>query len=298
MISGQQELPTATVIPVAGFVIKARTATQSKIFINIVGHNLVEAPHAKTLVDVNNQQGIRIPLAVGEPALVKDNSGADCEAIDVMINEVILKDTEQDAELKHMVVEIAIQAVGSKYKLQIDEKSVTIPKLKYKGEKIRPQRIRVKKESSIEEVVDETNSVVSTPEPVKEVKRRIPIFTVSYIRGDDVMDGLLLPCYRSVTDTVANNLKTKAFTEGPSPQDEDIDELILGHVCHIDITMCELTSRRTVQLEVNDDCLKIDFIGVANTYDPFVIWFPTDFLSSKGEASWADKTLKIRIPVN
>jgi hypothetical protein len=306
MIPGKQEPPSATVTPVAGFVIKARlTGSQGKLFVNIVGHNLVEAPHAKTLLDANNQQSLRIPLAVGEPALVKDNSGADCNAIDVIVNDAILKDaTEADLELKQMIIEISLQAVANKYKLTIDEKSVTLPKLKYKGDVIRPQRIRIKKESEIQEVstaLDSVASESSLPDSQREkhnTSSRIPVFSISYTRpGQEPLDGLLLPCYRSVTETLANNLKTKVF-EVDTVKDLDIDELLLGRICEINIPLHDLTSRRSVQLAINDDCLKVDFTGVKASYDSFVLWFPTDLLSDQAHAEWFDKTLKIRIPVN
>lgn len=55
-----------TIIPEKQFCVKTMDSSSQKIFINILSHEQVDAPQEQHILEMNNQQGVRIPLSVSE----------------------------------------------------------------------------------------------------------------------------------------------------------------------------------------------------------------------------------------
>ncbi|KAF4759221.1 hypothetical protein FOZ63_021505, partial [Perkinsus olseni] len=69
-----------TVRPEPGLVVKTRdTKTREKIFVNLTSSKYVEAPHVKSFLDSTEpQQGIRVPMSIGEKRDDADRKGGRC----------------------------------------------------------------------------------------------------------------------------------------------------------------------------------------------------------------------------
>ncbi|KAF4699126.1 hypothetical protein FOZ63_010069 [Perkinsus olseni] len=69
-----------TVRPEPGLVVKTRdTKTREKIFVNLTSSKYVEAPHVKSFLDnTEQQQGIRVPMSIGEKREDADRKGGRC----------------------------------------------------------------------------------------------------------------------------------------------------------------------------------------------------------------------------
>ena len=218
------------VTPSPGFVVKTRgTRNGEKFFLNILGSEHVEAPHMKSLLEADGQKGIRIPISVGERVEERDKSGEPCECVDLVISSKSISEAEADVEFKQMVCQIAIQAVSQKYKLELEPR-FTLPRLKYKGATVRAQRIRIKKESQIEEITE--SSVISTD-------RILPPFTITYFDNTgNQIDGLLLPCYQTVSDEITRNLREKVFGN-VSESTTDLRESLKDNTCHVSVCILQ-----------------------------------------------------------
>ncbi|EER16326.1 hypothetical protein Pmar_PMAR029457 [Perkinsus marinus ATCC 50983] len=75
----RDEQQSVTVRPEMGFVVKTRDyKTREKIFINLTSSKYVEAPHVKAFLDQTEQQGIRVPMSIGEKRDDADRKGGRC----------------------------------------------------------------------------------------------------------------------------------------------------------------------------------------------------------------------------
>ena len=244
---------------------------------NICASHLVEAPHLKSVLQANGEQGIRIPVSVGERTEESDKSGEPCEAYDVIVADSVLKQTESDVEYKQLVCQLAIAAVGQKYKLDLDDR-FTLPRIKYKGSTVKSQRIRIKRDSQIEEVLaDSKNADLS--------KENVIDFSIEYISNSDSsdrLDGFLLPIYKSITDEVAENLQTKMFGSTPSNSNDLQDR-------HVEISIP--LKIRPREAEISDEAVFLDLPGSPD----FRIWFPIHFDSNRSSAEWDGRRLLIRV---
>lgn len=275
------------ITPSPAFVIKTRDkASGRKIFINLCSSDLVEAPHAKSLPDSEGQQAVRIPISVGERYEETDKSGEPCDCFDLIISSKSVTEADKDVEFKNMVCQIALSALGQKYKLEPDEK-FTLPKLKYKSTtcQIRAQRIRVKKESQIQEIFEDVQKPAAVEEPV----RNIPPFTITYHKPEDtIIDGLLLSCYKSVSAELRDNLRSKLS----GTADAEATESIEGSMCRIKIP---LGNSKSAKCKISAECLAVSFSGVSRVFDDFSIFFPIAFSSASARAFWENSNLCVEI---
>ena len=283
------EPEAALISPAPAFVMKTRDKCSGrKIFINVCASDLVEAPHAKSLADAHGQQAIRIPISVGERCEETDKSGDPCDCYDLVISTKSVAEADADIEFKQMVCQIALSALAQKYKMDLDDK-FTLPKLKYKGKAVRSQRIRVKRESQIEEVFEASKVV-------EEQEKRIPPFSMHYLSPDcEVVDGLLLPCYKSVSTEMRDNLRSKLGGVAIAEVEDDMIKLrhaIGGKTCKIQIP---LGSCRSARCKISAECLSITFTGISKPFDDFNIFFPFAFSASTARAYWDESSLLVEI---
>merc|ERR1712216_800044 len=197
-----------TVQPTPGYVVKTEDMQSGqKIFINICCSDFVEKPHEKSLPDKSDEMGIRVPLSVGTGEEDFDKQNNPCVTYDVVLNPNSILAGEDDPNFKHMVAQLAMGALAQKYSLALNPK-YRLPKLKYKGgSATRLQRLRVKKESQIEEVESATRDIDAESKPAFN-------FTVTYEEdGEDSVDGLTPPIYSEEAELQAN-LKSRAFGGG------------------------------------------------------------------------------------
>ncbi|CAD7951045.1 unnamed protein product [Amoebophrya sp. A120] len=253
----------AVVEPVPGFVLKTayrqgapnliqgsganqKSNAQTKLFINICSHEMVEKPHMQSLMaeqtgSAEEEQGLRIPVSVGPPIEDFDKKKEACIVIDVLVHPMVVENCEKEAESKLMVQEFAINAIQQKYKCALDTQNVKYPKIKYKGP-LQYQRIRVTKKSQIQEEGSSSSGVGGDGDAVTEnnkPKEKVevierPEFEVWYyareedideetnrsmeIEQDDTtstttskktrLNGFDLPCYNT-KESFAENFRKK-----------------------------------------------------------------------------------------
>jgi len=158
-----------TTRPQPGFVIKTRdNQVGTKIFINVVGSEHVEAPHMKSMPEMEGEEGCRVPLSIGTPVEDFDKKGEPCVTYDVVTNPEVLENSATEPAFREQVVQLCIAAVAQKYKLELDQR-FKLPKIQYKGTTVQLQRIRKKKESQIQEMRDANSDA---PQPGQSASRR------------------------------------------------------------------------------------------------------------------------------
>ncbi|CAE8678766.1 unnamed protein product [Polarella glacialis] len=80
-----------TTQPKAGFVIKTRDmGAGTKIFLNVVSSEHVEAPHMKSFAELEGEEGCRVPLSVGTGLEDFDKKGEPCMTYDIVANPTAL----------------------------------------------------------------------------------------------------------------------------------------------------------------------------------------------------------------
>lgn len=155
--------------PDPGFVVKTRNSnTGQKIFLNIVSNHHVEAPHMKTLVEMENEEGMRVPLSIGAPVEDFDKKQEPCTSFDLVANPETVDNAITEPQFKQTLVQLCMASIENKYKISLDPK-YKLPKMKYKGNTVQIQRIRVKKDSQVQEMGGTTN-----PRIVEEVEPPVP----------------------------------------------------------------------------------------------------------------------------
>lgn len=178
------DMETQNITPEPGFVVKTADKEGRKVFINICHSKQVPAPGGwdngsmpeACLQALENlardapgaaadAEALRFPLSCSELLADADKSGQPCSTVDCIINSDIFKSAQQHRPLKALVVELALQQVSSKHKLELDPK-FKLPKMAYKGAAVRQQRVRVDKRQLVTDVTlqrDEAPSFALPP---------------------------------------------------------------------------------------------------------------------------------------
>lgn len=171
------------ITPEPGFTLKTKKLDDDlKVFINICVHkDIFEPANKKKLNDQGEEvEGLNIPMSVGQARSDVDNSGAPCIIHDIIVNPLVIQETESDRTGKYrdFVCHLAIQCLEQKFKYQLDAK-YKLPKSKYKGA-VEAQRIQDRKSMpSIVEVESKNIPIVkpagaSTKKPAEVVEDRLP----------------------------------------------------------------------------------------------------------------------------
>lgn len=153
--------------PDPGFVIKTRDLQSgSKVFLNVVANKHVERPHMKSIEELQGEQGCRVPMSVGNPVEDFDKKGEPCVSFDLVANPHIVEECVKEPAFKESVISICMAAVSQKHKVELDQR-YKLPKMLYKGARVQLQRIRVSKQTQIQEV-----GSADPPLPGESAKRR------------------------------------------------------------------------------------------------------------------------------
>ena len=160
-----------TIQPKKGFVVKTKdTRTKGKFFINMTQHEHVDPFEQKAVTEDQQkehgaaQQGLRIPLSLGEIREDSDKKGDPAQVIDVIWAPVTVEKAKKDPTFRQVVVELAFNYIAQKYGIELDFR-YSVPKLNYKGATVQFQRVRAKKAPKIQEVE-------LTPEQRQELERK------------------------------------------------------------------------------------------------------------------------------
>jgi len=266
-----------TVQPEPGFVVKTRDNNNgTKVFMNITCNEYIECPHFKSFAELEGQEGVRVPVSVGTPVEDFDKKGEPCLTYDLIVNPEVVSKCQEAPEYRDFVVQLCMNAVGQKYKMELDQR-FKLPKLKYKGNQVQYQRIRVKKESMIQELgsgqpspaiqsdaTKQESSKDSTSQP-QQLGPPSPDFHVFYMKDDvpsvdafdydwqappedfnewvreDYVYSLDLPCYHAnaFNDRIRGTMMNKAARQQLGSEDSE----------------CLVALQRTEELLVGRTCV-------------------------------------------
>ncbi|SBS91141.1 PIH1 domain-containing protein, putative [Plasmodium malariae] len=88
---------TIKISPQKGFVIKTYEKDGGKVYFNICSSNLIAEFHFKKIPDLNDQEGLRIPLSIGEEKVKEDKKGNKYKTYDIVLNtKVVVQSNNPD----------------------------------------------------------------------------------------------------------------------------------------------------------------------------------------------------------
>lgn len=134
--------------PDPGFVIKCLMyhtvkcqQKQTKLFLNICGHSLVDAPKnpnsgrevPEDTHAVPTTSNLQVPLVVGKLRELSDQNGTLCCVVDVVVNPWVLRRSQWDATFKREVMKLALQWVQEDARVRLVTPSGKFIKAHYKG---------------------------------------------------------------------------------------------------------------------------------------------------------------------
>ena len=147
-----------TITPEPYCCVKVQDETGQKIFLNLCGSDKVDPPKEQHILEMNNQEGIRIPLSLSEKYEDFDVHGTACEVYDIIMNPTTLQKTENQPLVMGFILNLIASRLKERFKKVIlIDKYVRLKNLKYKGKTVRSQRIRARK-VKIDEIIDNSNS--------------------------------------------------------------------------------------------------------------------------------------------
>jgi len=146
-----------TITPEPYCCVKVQDETGQKIFLNLCGSDKVDPPKEQHILEMNNQEGIRIPLSLSEKYEDFDVHGTACEVYDIIMNPSTLQKTENQPLVMGFILNLIASRLKERFKKVIlIDKYVRLKNLKYKGKTVRSQRIRARK-VKIDEIIDNSN---------------------------------------------------------------------------------------------------------------------------------------------
>ena len=146
-----------TIVPDPYCCVKVQDETGQKIFLNLCGSDKIDPPKEQHILEMNNQQGIRIPLSLSEKYEDFDVHGTACEVYDIIMNPTTLQNTEKEPLLMGFILSLIANRLKERFKKVIlIDKYVRLKNLKYKGKTVRSQRIRARK-VKIDEIINVSN---------------------------------------------------------------------------------------------------------------------------------------------
>jgi hypothetical protein len=146
-----------TITPEPYCCVKVQDETGQKIFLNLCGSDKVDPPKEQHILEMNNQEGIRIPLSLSERYEDFDVHGTACEVYDIIMNPNTLQKTENQPMIMSFILSLIANRLKERFKKVIlVDKYVRLKNLKYKGKTVRSQRIRARK-VKIDEIINDSN---------------------------------------------------------------------------------------------------------------------------------------------
>ena len=146
-----------TIVPDPYCCVKVQDETGQKIFLNLCGSDKIDPPKEQHILEMNNQEGIRIPLSLSEKHEDFDVHGTACEVYDIIMNPTTLQKTESQPMIMSFILSLIANRLKERFKKVIlIDKYVRLKNLKYKGKTVRSQRIRARK-VKIDEIINDSN---------------------------------------------------------------------------------------------------------------------------------------------
>ena len=146
-----------TIVPDPYCCVKVQDETGQKVFLNLCSSDKVDPPKEQHILEMNNQEGIRIPLSLSERYEDFDVHGTACEVYDIIMNPNTLQKTENQPMIMSFILSLIANRLKERFKKVIlIDKYVRLKNLKYKGKTVRSQRIRARK-VKIDEIINDSN---------------------------------------------------------------------------------------------------------------------------------------------
>ncbi|BDA47531.1 probable PIH1 domain-containing protein 1 at N-terminal half [Coccomyxa sp. Obi] len=188
-----------TVTPEPGFVIKTVDEKGRKVFINVCGSSSVLAPggwkngqmseEVRTALERAELEDpgdiLRFPLSMGDLRMDRDHSGEACHVLDIVFNNDVLKQAQTFRKLKIFLVELAMGWATKKHSVALSP-NWKLPKLRYKGDKVVSQRLRLDRKPLVTDLGD----VMEKPSfPLVADKKQTPVTPASAAKKGPAKEG-------------------------------------------------------------------------------------------------------------
>ncbi|KYN95456.1 PIH1 domain-containing protein, putative [Plasmodium reichenowi] len=144
--------------PIKGYVIKTYEKNGDKVYINICFSRLIPDFHLKTFPHLYNEEGLRIPISIGEEKKKQDRKGRKYRTYDIVLNNRVVSECLRNVKIKTIVAELVLEAVKNKYKLDLCTNLFLFPDHKYKGNHPDDHYIKYDQQHKIREVEEEHNT--------------------------------------------------------------------------------------------------------------------------------------------
>ncbi|SOV79426.1 PIH1 domain-containing protein, putative [Plasmodium sp. gorilla clade G3] len=147
--------------PIKGYVIKTYEKNGDKVYINICFSRLIPDFHLKTFPHLYNEEGLRIPISIGEEKKKQDRKGRKYRTYDIVLNNRVVSECIRNVKIKTIVAELVLEAVKNKYKLDLCTNLFLFPDHKYKGNHPDDHYIKYDQQHKIREVEGEHDTFFS-----------------------------------------------------------------------------------------------------------------------------------------
>ncbi|CAG9472425.1 unnamed protein product [Plasmodium vivax] len=162
---------TIKISPQKGFVIKAYEKDGGKVYFNILSSNLIAEFHFKKMPDLNDNEGLRIPLSIGEEKQREDKKGQKYKTYDIVLNSKVVSQSKKNLQLKKVIAELVQVAIKNKYNTDTCANLFFFPEHKYKGSSPDDQYIKDDQQHKfnvVEEAGNEAGGATCGGEQLKE----------------------------------------------------------------------------------------------------------------------------------
>ena len=105
-----------TITPEPYCCVKVQDETGQKIFLNLCGSDQVDPPKEQHILEMNNQEGIRIPLSLSERYEDFDVHGTACEVYDVIMNPNTLQKNENQPLIMGFILNLIASRLKERFK--------------------------------------------------------------------------------------------------------------------------------------------------------------------------------------
>jgi len=112
-----------TIQPEAGFVVKSKNQHGGKVFINMTKHEIVDPFENKAIPQQDQEkfntgeQGLRIPLSMGEMREEFDKKGEPAQVFDVIWSPETVDQCMKEPAFRQAVIELAFGYIDQKYNI-------------------------------------------------------------------------------------------------------------------------------------------------------------------------------------
>ncbi|SCM26730.1 PIH1 domain-containing protein, putative [Plasmodium chabaudi chabaudi] len=179
-----QNKKTIKISPQKGYVIKTYDKNGEKVYFNICSSNLISEFHFKKIPDLNNQEGLRIPLSIGEEKNKEDKKGNKYKTYDIVLNTKVVTQSKTDSHLKKIIAELVQAAIKNKYKTETCSNLYFFPDHKYKGDYPEDQFIKDDQQHKFEVVEEGDKKEINTNNNKDEVIDIEKLLTVKQPQWD------------------------------------------------------------------------------------------------------------------